>query len=169
LPELAWSPPEPAAAPIDGLPPHQDTTTARRLASSLVLDAAGVGVGLSVAAATASLAGRAQGDASGEIIIPDGARPEIPVVRGEVVIEAVLPSLAPLPFGEEKAGSFFEETRTTPFGHVLDASAAGFDEVSEERTDFEIVIEAAPEDPLEAIEGETTNKHAAVASKPVKQ
>jgi len=165
LPELTWSPPEPAlAAPVDALPPHQDTTTARRLASSVVLDAAGVGVGLSVAAATASAAGRAQGDRSGEIVIPDVRRPEIPVTRGEIVIEAVLPSLVV----EEKSGpthgSFFEDTRTSPYGRVLDADAvAGFDEVVDERTEFEIVVEAEPE-----AEDPPTSKHAPVKpAKPV--
>jgi glycosyltransferase involved in cell wall biosynthesis len=168
LPELTWSPPEPAsAAPVDGLPPHQDTTTARRLASNVVLDAAAVGVGLSVAAATASdaNAGRAQGDRSGEIVIPDIRRPEIPVVRGEIVIEAVLPSLAP----EDKSGSFFDETRTSVFRPLLDPAAAGFDEVSDDRTDFEIVIEPGtdtpdgPDGPDGEDDSETTAEH-----KPVK-
>jgi hypothetical protein len=166
LPELTWSPPEPAlSAPVDGLPPHQDTTTARRVAASVVLDAAGVGVGLSIAAATASdaNAGRAQGDRSGEIVVADVRRPEIPVVRGEVVIEAVLP---PLVISDERSGptltgSFFEETRTSPHLRVLeDADAvAGFDEVVDERTDFEIVVEAEPESMADAPE-EPTSKHA---------
>lgn len=70
LPASTWAPPGRATSPIDALPSHPDTTTARRPA--LLADGDG----------------RASGERSGEIVIPPPT-PEIKVVPGEIVIEAV--------------------------------------------------------------------------------
>jgi glycosyltransferase involved in cell wall biosynthesis len=72
VPPTAWVPPGRSVSPIDGLPAHPDTTTARRPAPWAVP------------------LGRARGDRSGEIVVPPPAA-EVPVVGGEIVIEALEP------------------------------------------------------------------------------
>jgi hypothetical protein len=68
LPSAAWAPPGRAGETVDGLPSHPDTTTARR--------------------PLATIAGRALGEKSGEIVI--SRPPHDPEVKpGEVVIEAI--------------------------------------------------------------------------------
>jgi glycosyltransferase involved in cell wall biosynthesis len=69
LPADAWAPPQPAASPIDALPPHPDTTTARRpLPAPFAIDA------------------RDTSERSGEIVI-DHVMREPPVPSHSVVIE----------------------------------------------------------------------------------
>ncbi|HEY7955113.1 MAG TPA: glycosyltransferase family 4 protein [Polyangia bacterium] len=75
LPRAAWAPPGRASPTIDALPSHPDTTTARRAVPWL--DPAG------------DPDGRARGERSGEIVIPEAATVEIPVIPGEIVIEAL--------------------------------------------------------------------------------
>jgi hypothetical protein len=72
LPRTEWAPPGRAPGTIDGLPAHPDTTTSRRSLPAVdIVD------------------GRAQGERSGEIVIPPSAPIEIPVTPGEIVIEAL--------------------------------------------------------------------------------
>ena len=67
LPPSSWSPPMNAVAPIDALPSHPDTTTARRPLPDLV-------------------DGRAEGELSGEFVMPEPPPPPL-VEAGEIVIE----------------------------------------------------------------------------------
>lgn len=84
LPEAAWTPGR-GANPIDALPSHPDTTTARRPLPG------------------AEPVGRAQGERSGEIVITTPKK-DVPVVPGEIVIEALAPEDLP---GELPADASF--------------------------------------------------------------
>jgi glycosyltransferase involved in cell wall biosynthesis len=92
LPPSQWSPPSQAASPIDALPAHPDTTTARRAIPD----------------------GMAQGDRSGEIVISDSQLIEIPVKPGEIVIEAVDFEAAGEPFDTGEAFAVDEKTSRRP-------------------------------------------------------
>jgi glycosyltransferase involved in cell wall biosynthesis len=74
MPASTWTPPGRAAAPIDALPSHHDTTTAKRQVHAMALP-------------PALADGRAKGEASGEIVIKPHA--DKPVTPGEIVIEAL--------------------------------------------------------------------------------
>jgi glycosyltransferase involved in cell wall biosynthesis len=89
LPESEWAAPGPAASPIDALPSHPDTTTAKRYINSIIID------------------GRAEGELSGEIVVAAAAEaaaaPALPADEQKiVVIEAI---------DYEEAGEPFETTR----------------------------------------------------------
>lgn len=92
LPPSQWAPPGKAASPIDALPAHPDTTTARRAIPD----------------------GQAQGDRSGEIVISDSQLIEIPVKPGEIVIEAVDFEAAGEPFDTGEAFAVDEKTSRRP-------------------------------------------------------
>ena len=136
LPASSWAPPGRAPAPIDGLPAHHDTTTAKH-------------------PVPAAPDGRAQGELSGEIVIkPQGA--DIPVKPGEIVIEALdfasagepfdavvevsLPApiapVLPEPIAEAVPApveeSFSEEHQTRPFGKTLGAGDDAADEIDDD-------------------------------------
>jgi glycosyltransferase involved in cell wall biosynthesis len=119
LPASQWAPPGRAASPIDALPSHPDTTTSRHH--------------------LAQPAENAQGDRSGEIVIPPQPAVVIPVTPGEVVIEAIdfasagepfdtaaamagkTPELGPAP--DRVADSFGEESRTSPYMKAVDPAS----------------------------------------------
>jgi hypothetical protein len=75
LPSSSWTPPSAAVSPIDALPSHPDTTTARRPVPELLLG--------DITTARHRIAppidGRAEGERSGEIIIDPVTQPSAPI------------------------------------------------------------------------------------------
>ena len=129
LPGAAFAPPGRAVGTIDALPSHPDTTTARRRAPAdlgvrppAIEEAIALhhpeGEGTPRGAASAD--GRARGERSGEIVIPPTEKIEIPVVKGEIVIEALdfaeagEPLAAPLQEGDVDSAVIAVEPE--PFG-----------------------------------------------------
>jgi glycosyltransferase involved in cell wall biosynthesis len=122
-PPSSWAPPSAAVSPIDALPAHPDTTTARRL----------------VAVVPAPLTKRARDEQSGEIHIAD-APVEIPVVPGAVVIEIdAAPGGAdeapPAPLRDLASDAVFDDdAKTTQFTVAAPVVGGDDDAIADEKT-----------------------------------